>query len=257
MQEWSTLGRSFMKDVQSRLMLRLRALVCVEGMGFFCMLRIISVIAFGVAVSIVGSNANAEPISFQKKELKSPSFMRIYGPAQPPYGFLRFCSINPQYCTSDRIQSLVSSERFDATPQRLSELDLVNRQINEAIAPYTDQEIYGVSEYWTLPTTRGDCEDYALLKREMLERRGWPRSALLLTVVRDELGEGHAVLTVRTKHGDFVLDNKTVDVRLWSDMPYHFVMRQSYVNPLVWVSLDKAYSNDNGLSVVASGSGNN
>ncbi len=44
----------------------------------------------------------------------------------------------------------------------------------------------------------GDCEDYALLKRKMLMQAGWPREALLMTVVRDKKGEGHAVLTVKT-----------------------------------------------------------
>jgi hypothetical protein len=32
--------------------------------------------------------------------------------------------------------------------------------------------------------------------------RGWPESKLLITVVRDENNEGHAVLTVRTDEGD-------------------------------------------------------
>lgn len=127
-----------------------------------------------------------------------------------------------------------------ATPERLSELDEVNRLVNAAVKPVTDLEAYGVEEYWTLPTNRGDCEDYALLKRKILIQRGWPQSALLLTVVRDELGEGHAVLTARTAQGDFVLDNKITDVRIWHATPYKYLMRQSYVNPEAWVSLEEA-----------------
>ena len=72
----------------------------------------------------------------------------------------------------------------------------------------------------------------------MLIERGWPQSALLLTVVRDERGDGHAVLTARTAQGDFILDNKIAEVRPWNKTPYEFVMRQSYLNPRVWVSLD-------------------
>jgi predicted transglutaminase-like cysteine proteinase len=68
--------------------------------------------------------------------------------------------------------------------------------------------------------------------------RGWPASSLLMTVVRDEKNEGHAILTARTTQGDFVLDNKNEEVRLWTQTPYHYVMRQSYINPRVWVSLD-------------------
>jgi predicted transglutaminase-like cysteine proteinase len=80
-----------------------------------------------------------------------------------------------------------------------------------------------VNEYWTLPRTRGDCEDYALLKRHTLLEKGWPVSAVLMTVVRDEKGEGHAVLTARTVQGDFILDNK-VERCGREPTPYQFVM---------------------------------
>ena len=68
--------------------------------------------------------------------------------------------------------------------------------------------------------------------------RGWPASALLITVVRDERGEGHAVLTARTMQGDFILDNKTDEIRVWHRTRYDFIMRQSYLNPRIWMSLD-------------------
>ncbi|MFN3624896.1 MAG: transglutaminase-like cysteine peptidase [Hyphomicrobium sp.] len=165
---------------------------------------------------------------------RGSQFMRIFGPAQPPHGFVRFCEASPEECTPDHGQE----SRFDATAERLKELDDINRTVNREIAPATDLEVYGVNEYWTLPRTRGDCEDYALLKRKTLISKGWPVSALLMTVVRDEKGEGHAVLTARTVQGDFVLDNKIEDVRAWNKTPYQYVMRQSYLNPKVWVALD-------------------
>ena len=59
-----------------------------------------------------------------------------------------------------------------------------------------------------------------------------------MTVVRDAKGEGHAVLTVRTTGRDFILDNKVNEVRLWNQTPYTFLMRQSYLNPRVWIDLD-------------------
>jgi predicted transglutaminase-like cysteine proteinase len=160
--------------------------------------------------------------------------MRIFGPAQPPHGFVRFCEAVPRECASEQRQV----NRFSASAERLRELDDVNRAINKAVEPATDLEVYGVNEYWTLPRSKGDCEDYALLKRHNLVRKGWPVSSLLMTVVRDEKGEGHAVLTARTLQGDFILDNKIEDVRLWNQTPYEFVMRQSYINPRVWVALD-------------------
>lgn len=165
---------------------------------------------------------------------RSPAFMRIYGNAQPPYGFVRFCDGLPDECQT----ASANDARFDATPERLSELDEINRTVNKQIEPATDLEIYGVNELWTVPSEKGDCEDFALLKRRILMSRGWPASALLMTVVRDEKNEGHAILTARTTQGDFVLDNKNEEVRLWNHTPYHYVMRQSYINPRVWVSLD-------------------
>lgn len=163
------------------------------------------------------------------------SFMRVYGATQPPYGFVRFCEETPDDCKADPIEE----SRFNATPERLSQLDDINRSVNRAIQPATDMELYGVTEYWTLPKNgKGDCEDYALLKRHMLIARGWPTGSLLMTVVRDEKGEGHAVLTARTAQGDYVLDNKTDEVKIWHKTGYDFVMRQSFLNPRVWISLD-------------------
>lgn len=191
-----------------------------------------------VLTGMMSPMADAGPSAASGQSNYKSNFMRVYGSAHAPYGFVRFCEANDSQCASTGFRE----ERFDANPQRLAELDAVNRYVNTTIEPKTDEEIYGISEYWTLPTTVGDCEDYALLKRQILIERGWPASALLLTVVRDEIGDGHAILTVRSAQGDFVLDNKIPDVRIWNATPYEFVMRQSYVNPRSWVSLDAAYT---------------
>jgi predicted transglutaminase-like cysteine proteinase len=167
-------------------------------------------------------------------------FMRIYGQANPPYGVVQFCESFPKECVS----ADSNDGRFDATPERFEELDAVNRYVNTVIEPVTDQDLYGVPEWWAIPSLRadgtgkGDCEDYALLKRQILIKRGWPVNSVLMTVVRDEKGDGHAVLTARTAQGDFILDNKATDIRLWSKTPYKFIMRQSYLNVKVWMSLD-------------------
>ena len=110
--------------------------------------------------------------------------------------------------------------------------------INKKIAPVTDLEFYNTEEYWTLPASHGDCEDYVLLKRQALIRQGWPSGALLVTVVFDEAGDGHAVLIVRTDRGDFVLDNKIDAIRIWSQTPYRYVKRQSISDPDRWVAIN-------------------
>jgi predicted transglutaminase-like cysteine proteinase len=71
----------------------------------------------------------------------------------------------------------------------------------------------------------------------MLIQAGWPRAALLITVVRDRKGEGHAVLTVMTDKGEFILDNQNADILHWLDTGYRFVKRQSQSDPNIWVSL--------------------
>jgi predicted transglutaminase-like cysteine proteinase len=84
-----------------------------------------------------------------------------------------------------------------------------------------------------VPNTKGDCEDFAILKKRELMRRGWPSSALLLTVARSG-GEGHTVLTVRTNDGDLVLDNRTFAIKDWSRTPYKYFARQSQSNGKNW-----------------------
>ena len=183
---------------------------------------------------MLSGTASANPASVPRGQDYASPFMRVFGLTQPPYGFVNMCERMPQECA----MGLQEEQRFLASPARLAELDAVNRAVNHEIEPVTDIELYGVTDYWTIPTTKGDCEDYVLLKRKRLMALGWPASALLITVVRDERGEGHAVLTARTMQGDFILDNKTDEIKVWHRTRYDFVMRQSYLNPRVWMSLD-------------------
>lgn len=186
------------------------------------------IFSVGVACLLASSGlAFADPSA-------SKEFMRVFGLAQPPYGFVSFCERSPRECAPGRQEE----QRFDATPERFAQLEAVNRMVNHEIEPVTDLDLYGEADYWTVPTSKGDCEDYVLLKRKRLIALGWPPSALLITVVRDERGDGHAVLTARTAQGDFILDNKTDEIRIWHGVRYRFVMRQSYLNPRVWMSLD-------------------
>ena len=113
----------------------------------------------------------------------------------------------------------------------------VNSDINHRIASTTDRELYGRDEYWTFPATAGDCEDYVLLKRQTLLELGFAAASLLITVVHDENGEGHAVLTIPTTEGDVVLDNRRDEILHWWQTGYTFIKRQSEADPVKWVSL--------------------
>ena len=48
----------------------------------------------------------------------------------------------------------------------------------------------------------------------------------------------HAVLTVRTAQGDFVLDNLDDDVKLWTKTSYRFLKRQASFNTGRWVTIE-------------------
>jgi predicted transglutaminase-like cysteine proteinase len=166
------------------------------------------------------------------QNMRSP-FMHVYGESMPPIGHIRFCRLYPDDCRPKND----TLARFALSPDRWAELVAVNKLVNRIVEPTADQELYGEIERWTYPENRGDCEDYVLLKRRMLMERGWPASSLLITVVTDEKGEGHAILTARTKNGDYILDNKNSKVLAWNEVPYRFYKRQSYRNPRQWVSL--------------------
>ncbi len=166
------------------------------------------------------------------QNMRSP-YMRVYGASLPPIGHIRFCKDYPDDCRPKDTKF----ERFSMSPDRWNELVAVNSLVNRIVEPTPDQELYGEIERWTYPENRGDCEDYVLLKRRMLMQRGWPASSLLITVVTDENGAGHAVMTARTSNGDYILDNKNSKILVWNEVPYRFFKRQSYRNPKRWVSL--------------------
>jgi predicted transglutaminase-like cysteine proteinase len=184
----------------------------------------------GVAGQLTGARAEA----IAGPQDRTQPYMRVFGVTAPPYAFVEFCNRMPAECADAPMEAA----RVPGTDEQMAELDRVNRHVNKHIEPATDTELYGVVDHWTIPTARGDCEDYALLKRQILIRAGWPASSLLMTVVFDEKREGHAILTARTGRGDYLLDNKTDEMKLWNASSYVFVMRQSYLNARVWMSLD-------------------
>ena len=162
------------------------------------------------------------------------AFIAVGAVTTPPIGWAEFCIEYAPEC--DTRPSL--SRDVALSTRTWSELKRINVAVNTSIKPMTDMDHWGVVERWNYPDDGyGDCEDYALQKRKLLMAVGWPREALLMTVVRDQNGNGHAILTVKTDRGEYVLDNQTNDVLLWADTGYRFVKRQSQSDPNVWVSL--------------------
>ena len=167
------------------------------------------------------------------------AYASVGGVTRAPIGWVEFCVEYKSECTTK-----VSAPRdIVLTAKTWSDLVKVNAWVNDAIKPMTDVEHWGVVERWNMGEDGyGDCEDYALLKRHMLMQAGWPREALLMTVVRDKKGDGHAVLTVKTNRGEFVLDNQESEILLWNQTGYRFVKRQSQSDQNSWVALGEPRS---------------
>jgi predicted transglutaminase-like cysteine proteinase len=161
-------------------------------------------------------------------------YISVSETARAPIGWVSFCSEHPRECAAG--QSMPRDVVL--SPKAWRDLVRVNRWVNDSVRPLTDLDHWGVVEKWSYPDDGyGDCEDYVLLKRRLLISAGWPREALLITVVRDRKDEGHAVLTVKTDRGEFILDNQAEDVLPWAATGYRFVKRQSQSDPNVWVAL--------------------
>jgi predicted transglutaminase-like cysteine proteinase len=194
-------------------------------MQFF--LRVILRLGWIVALAIL---VGPRPGAAQEQLL----YAAVGDVTRPPIGWVEFCAEHASEC-----KVAPSEPRNVVLTLRLwRELVRINQTVNADIKPMTDLEHYGVVEKWAYPDDGyGDCEDYVLLKRRMLMEAGWPREALLITVVRETSGDGHAVLTVKTDRGDLVLDNQNEAIVLWSESGYRFVKRQSQSDPNVWVSL--------------------
>jgi predicted transglutaminase-like cysteine proteinase len=169
-----------------------------------------------------------------KASAASDDFMRIGGLTSQPIGHYELCRRMPLECATRS----TDNAPLELTHAAWQQIVTVNASVNERIKPLTDKEIYGKEEYWAYPTLFGDCEDYVLLKRRELAQTGIPLSDLLITVVRKRDGEGHAVLTVRTDRGDFVLDNLSDEVKLWSQTSYTYLKRQAANNSGRWVSIE-------------------
>jgi predicted transglutaminase-like cysteine proteinase len=170
----------------------------------------------------------------QALDITNVAFVQtVGGTTSIPVGHMEFCKARPAECRAHA--NPVSAVTL--TEELWHQLLTINASVNQAVVPVTDQQLYQVAEYWTYPNGYGDCEDYALAKRRQLIDAGWPASTLLMSVVRQANGEGHAVLMVRTDRGDLVLDNQIGSVDLWSDTPYQFIKRQSQADAGKWVDM--------------------
>lgn len=93
----------------------------------------------------------------------------------------------------------------------LAKLEAVQRMVGERVAFATDLDTMGVADYWsgagdTLKRGRGDAEDLAIVKMQVLRAAGISPRDLYISVGRDSRRGAHEILLVRLGGQFFALD---------------------------------------------------
>ncbi len=106
------------------------------------------------------------------------------------------------------------------------QLSLVNAWVNQQIRYTDDNAVYHRADYWASPAQslkgRGDCEDYAIAKYASLKALGFGDDRLRIIIVNDTRKNlGHAVLSVRTAQGIYILDNQNPRPMLHQQISYY------------------------------------
>ena len=96
----------------------------------------------------------------------------------------------------------------------------INSDVNSQVQYKSDIENYSKPEFWVEAGTLGDCEDYSLLKRQVLLKAGFNRKDLHLACCWVETGGYHCVLLCNTDKGWFVLDNRYTWLMTPKSLPY-------------------------------------
>lgn len=194
--------------------------------------------ALSIAFISHGAGASQHP----KAGFELHAYADTTGTTSVPIGWHLFCKEHVAECHA----ASGGAQAVTLTEQTWKTMLNIDRLVNENIAGISDEDHYhisakGIANWWTYPDDgKGNCNDYAILKKRLLIEAGWPSSSLFLTVVLDHHNEGHLVLMARTDRGDLILDNLEDKVLLWYQTGYTFLKRQSGENPDTWLS----FSND-------------
>jgi predicted transglutaminase-like cysteine proteinase len=144
-------------------------------------------------------------------------------------------------CPADA-RKLIDLSAAGAGRDSRAKIGLINRAVDQAISPASDDAQWGVADRWSAPfetlrSSRGDCEDYAIVKYLALLEAGIPRDDLKIVILKNAFPrEDHAVVAVRVDEQWLILDNRTLtlvrDVDLTRATP-EFVLDQAGVRRFV------------------------
>ncbi|MEM8579796.1 MAG: transglutaminase-like cysteine peptidase [Pseudomonadota bacterium] len=186
-----------------------------ERGGFTTLLQ---AVAFSVAlVSFAPTQAQAELFDVSLKETRAPMASQA------------LCKRHYWACSRSTAGSVTDEADMIAHARQ------VNRLVNTQFHQISDQAQYRQIDHWALPTSRGgDCEDFALLKKQMLIKKGVAPERLSIATVLDRKREPHAVLVLRTSQGDLVLDNLNNRLLRWDRTGYSFLKAQDASSRTGW-----------------------
>lgn len=207
--------------------------------------------ASALSDSFLHSSIDAMTVATTNVTTKGPRFDRVdpatgqrfhietMSQTTQPIGHYEFCQVHPLECGRNDYQ-----EPEYLSKKLWAEVQKINQDVNDRIRPLTDYQNHGKEEQWDYAVDdTGDCEDYVLVKRRELMQLGVSPSNLLITVVRESNGAGHAVLTFRTRKFELILDNLTDKVHIWYETSYRFLKRQMPQHSGLWEALNDTRSN--------------
>lgn len=176
----------------------------------------------GLAALAIGAVSSAEAGSIDR----FATDVTLAGPA----GWLTLCQQQPAVCAPTGTPTVVELDaaQWDWVRQ-------VNRYVNATITPVRDT----AGDVWQVGVSEGDCEEFALAKRQALLDAGFPAGAIRLAVAQRQ-GEYHAVLTLETTMGTMVLDNLIEDIVPFDSLPYGWVLLERTDQYIAWSVLDQS-----------------
>jgi len=111
-------------------------------------------------------------------------------------------------------QDLLDIVAVGAGRSGLARVGWINRAVDLAIVPTSDEAQWGESDHWsppfeTLQTHRGDCEDYAIVKYVALLQAGLSHEDVKIVILRNlRPNEDHAAVAARVEGQWRILDNR-------------------------------------------------
>jgi predicted transglutaminase-like cysteine proteinase len=140
-------------------------------------------------------------------------------------------------------QKLIEISAAGAYRSGRARVGLINRAVDLAINPVSDEVQWGMPDRWSAPfetlgSNRGDCEDYAILKYVALLDAGLAEDDVKIVIVRNRVpDEDHAEVAARVDGRWLILDNRTLtlvrDIDVIRAIP-KFVLDQNGVRRFVW-----------------------